>query len=83
MTNRHEQTPTDMTPDTNRHERESSKPWFRKSAIGHNKLNSLMRKMAEKARLGPNVKYHSCCKQSTQFILETDHLSGMGLGKEL
>ena len=49
----------------------------------HNKLNSLMRKMAEKARLGPNVKYHSCCKQSTQFILETDHLSGMGLGKEL
>ena len=38
---------------------DSSKPWFKKSAVGVNKLNSLMKKMAEKAGLGSNVKNHS------------------------
>ena len=38
---------------------ESSKPWFKKPYVGMNKLNSLMRKVAEKAGPGPNVKNHS------------------------
>ena len=32
---------------------DSSKPWFKKSAVGVNKLNSLMKKMAEKPGWGP------------------------------
>ena len=38
---------------------DSSKPWFKKSAVGLHKLNSLMKTMAEKAGLGPIVKNHS------------------------
>ena len=47
---------------------ESSKPWFKKSAVGQNKLNSLMRKMAEKAGLGPNVTNHSGRKTMIQAL---------------
>ena len=49
---------------------ESSKPWFKKSAVGQNKLNSLMRKMAEKAGLGPNVTNHSGRKTMIQDIIQ-------------
>ena len=38
---------------------ESSKLWFKTSAVGQRKLNTLTRKMAEKAGLGANVKNHS------------------------
>ena len=47
---------------------ESSKPWFKKSAVGQNKLNSLMRKMAEKAGLGQNVTNHSGRKTMIQAL---------------
>ena len=42
-----------------RKNQDSSKPWFKKSAVGLHKLNSLMKTMAEKAGLGPIVKNHS------------------------
>ena len=51
---------------------ESSKPWFKKSAVGQNKLNSLMRKMAEKAGLGPNVTNHSGRKTMIQTLTNND-----------
>ena len=51
---------------------ESSKPWFKKSAVGQNKLNSLMRKMAEKAGLGPNVTNHSGRKTMIQASTNND-----------
>ena len=51
---------------------ESSKPWFKKSAVGQNKLNSLMRKMAEKAELGPNVTNHSGRKTMIQALTNND-----------
>ena len=38
---------------------ESSKLWFKTSAVGQRKLNTLTRKMAVKAGLGANVKNHS------------------------
>ena len=38
---------------------ESSKLWFKTSAVGQRKLNTLTRKMEEKAGLGANVKNHS------------------------
>ena len=38
---------------------ESSKLWFKTSAVGQRKLNTLTRKMAENARLGANVQNHS------------------------
>jgi len=53
----------------------SSKPWFKKSAVGQNKLNSLMRKMAEKAGLGPNVKNHSGRKTMIQASTNNDILA--------
>ena len=46
----------------------SSKPWFKKSAVEVNKLNSLMKAMAEKAGLGPNVKNHSGRKTMIQTL---------------
>ena len=46
----------------------SSKPWFKKSAVGLHKLKSLMKTMAEKAGLGPNVKNHSGRKTMIQTI---------------
>ena len=51
---------------------ESSKPWFKKPAVGQNKLNSLMRKMAEKAGLGPNVTNHSGRKTMIQALTNND-----------
>ena len=51
---------------------ESSKPWSRKSAVGQNKHNSLMRKMAEKAGLRPNVTNHSGRKTMIQALTNND-----------
>ena len=51
---------------------ESSKPGFKKSAVGQTKLNSLMRKMAEKAGLGPNVTNHSGRKTMIQALTNND-----------
>ena len=51
---------------------ESSKPWFKKSAVGQNKLNSLMRKITEKAGLGPNVTNHSGRKTMIQALTNND-----------
>ena len=51
---------------------ESSKPWFKKSAVGQNKLTSLMRKMEEKAGLGPNVTNHSGRKTMIQALTNND-----------
>ena len=47
----------------------SSKPWFKKSAVGLHKLKSLM---AEKAGLGPNVKNHSGRKTMIQTITNNE-----------
>ena len=40
----------------------SGKPWFKKVLVGVNKLNSLMKTMAQKAGLGPYLKNHNCSK---------------------
>ena len=47
---------------------ESSKLSFKTSVVGQRKLNSLTRKMAEKAGLGPNVKNHSGRKTMIQAL---------------
>ena len=47
---------------------ESSNPWFKKSAVGQNKVNSLMRKMAEKAGFGLNVTNHTGHKTMIQAL---------------
>ena len=47
---------------------ESSKPWFKTSAVGQHKRNSLTRKIAEKAGLEPNVKNHSGRKTMIQAL---------------
>jgi len=61
---------------------ESSKLSFKTSAVGQRKLNSLTRKMAEKAGLGPNVS-HSGRKTMIQALTNNNipamdiiHLSG-------
>ena len=41
----------------------SGKAWFKKVPVGVNKLNSLMKTMAQKAELGPYLKNH--CYRST------------------
>ena len=46
---------------------DSSKPWFKKSAVGLHKLNCLMKTMAEKAGFGPIVKNHSGRKTITKL----------------
>ena len=51
---------------------DSSKPWFKKSAVGLHKLNSLMKTMAEKAALGPTVKNHSGGKTMIQTITNNE-----------
>ena len=51
---------------------ESSKPSFKTSAVGQRKLNSLTRKMAEKAGLGPNVKNQSGRKTLIQALKNND-----------
>ena len=35
---------------------DSGKPWFKKAPVGVNKLNTLMKAMAQRAGLGPNFK---------------------------
>ena len=54
---------------------ESSKPWFKTSAVGQHKLNSLTRKMTEKAGLGPNVKNHSGRKTMIQALTNNNILA--------
>ena len=51
---------------------ESSKPWCKNSAVGQNKLNSLMRKMTEKAGLGPNVTKLRGRKTKIQALANND-----------
>ena len=51
---------------------ESSKPWFKKSAVGQNNLNSFMRKMAGKAGLGPNGTNHGGRKTMIQALTNND-----------
>ena len=41
-----------------------SKPWFKKAPVGVNKLNTLMKTMAQKAGHGPNFKNHSGRKKT-------------------
>ena len=45
----------------------SGKPWFKKAPVGVNKLNTLMKTMAQKAGLGPNFKNHSGRKTMIQL----------------
>lgn len=51
--------------------------WSKKAAIGVNKLNSLMKTMAEKAGLGPNVKKQSGLK--TMFQTVTNNISATNI----
>ena len=46
----------------------SSKLWFKKSALGVNTLNSLMKRMAQKAGLGSNITNHSGRKTMVQTL---------------
>ena len=50
----------------------SDKPWFKKAPVGVNKLNTLMKTMAQKARLGPNFKNHSGRKTMIQTLVNND-----------
>ena len=50
----------------------SGKPWFKKAPVGVNKLNTLMKTMAQKARLGPNFKNHSGRKTMIQTLVNND-----------
>ena len=50
----------------------SDKLWFKKSALGANALNSLMKRMAEKAGLGPNISNHSERKTMMQILTDND-----------
>ncbi len=50
----------------------SDKTWFKKSALGVNTLNSLMKRMAEKAGLGPNISNHSGGKAMMQTLTNND-----------
>ena len=45
----------------------SGKPWYKKLAVGVNKLNTLMKTMAQKAGLRPNFKNHSGRKTIMQL----------------
>jgi len=47
----------------------SGKPWFKKAPVGVNKLNTLMKTIAQKARLGPNFKNHSGRKTLIQTLV--------------
>ena len=49
-----------------------SKPQFKKSAVGLNKLNSLLKTMAEKTGLEPNVKNHSGRKTMIQTLTNNE-----------
>ena len=49
-----------------------SKPWFKKSAVGLNQLNSFLKTMAEKAGLEPNVKNHSGRKTMIQTLTNNE-----------
>ena len=50
-----------------------SKPWCKKSAVGLNKLNSLLQTMAEKAGLEPNAKNHSGRKTMIQTLTNNEN----------
>ena len=50
----------------------SGKPWFKKAPVGVNKLNTLMKTMAQKAGLGPNFKNHSGRKTMIQTLVNND-----------
>lgn len=52
--------------------KDSSKPWFKKSAVGVNTLNSLMKRMADKAGFGPNLKNHSGRKTMMQTLTDNN-----------
>ena len=47
----------------------SGKPWFKKAPVGVNKLNTVMKTMAQKAGLGPNFKNHSRGRKTMIQIL--------------
>ena len=50
----------------------SGKPWFKKAPVDVNKLNTLMKTMAQKAGLGPNFKNHSGRKTMIQTLVNND-----------
>ena len=50
----------------------SGKPWFKKAPVGVNKLNTLMKTMAQKDGLGPNFKNHSGRKTMIQTLVNND-----------
>ena len=50
----------------------SGKPWFKNAPVGVNKLNTLMKTMAQKAGLGPNFKNHSGRKTMIQTLVNND-----------
>ena len=50
----------------------SGKPRFKKSPVCVNKLNTLMKTMAQKAGLGPNFKNHSGRKTMIQTLINND-----------
>ena len=50
----------------------SGKPWFKKAPVSVNKLNTLMKTVAEKAGLEPNFKNHSGRKTMIQTLVNND-----------
>ena len=65
--------PAEMkTDDLNNVKSGSGKPWFKKAPVGVNKLNTLMKTMAQKDGLGPNFKNHSGRKTMIQTLVNND-----------
>ena len=52
----------------------SAKPWFRKAPVGVNKLNTLMKTMAQEAELGQTSKNHSGRKTMIQTSINFNQL---------
>ena len=48
------------------------KPWLKKAPVGVTKHNTLMKTMAQKAELGPNLKNHSGRKTMIQTLVNND-----------
>ena len=67
----HDNAPINLAVNTSKNH-DYSKPWFKKSAVGLNQLNSLLKTMAEKAGLEPNVKNHSGRKTMIQTLTNNE-----------
>ena len=52
----------------------NEKPWFKRAPVGQNKLNGIMKTMAEKASLGSNLTNHSGQKTMNMQTLTNNNI---------